>query len=79
MSNNAFVVRWKSKVNGRAGKGTKRFDRKQGELLVQELNREYPDIEHELIEAPESEEFSSSETTEERPGPSKHAHAGSFR
>ena len=49
--NNKYVIQWKSKVNGRAGRGTKRFDRDEGEELVQELNRDYPDIEHELAGA----------------------------
>jgi hypothetical protein len=43
------VIRWKSKVNGRAGKGTKQFERVEAERLAQELNREYPQIEHEVI------------------------------
>ena len=47
-----FVIRWKSKVNGRAGRGTKEFRKDEGERLVAELNEEYPDIEHELIPAP---------------------------
>jgi hypothetical protein len=44
-----YVIRWKSKVNGRAGRGTKQFDRVEAERLAQELNREYPQIEHEVI------------------------------
>lgn len=47
-----YVIRWKSKVNGRAGRGTKEFGREEGEKLIAELNEEYPDIEHELILAP---------------------------
>jgi hypothetical protein len=44
-----YIIKWKSKVNGRAGRGTKLFEREEGADLVQELNRDYPDIEHELI------------------------------
>jgi hypothetical protein len=44
-----YVIRWKSKVNGRAGKGTKQFERTEAERLAQELNREYPQIEHEPV------------------------------
>lgn len=44
-----YVIQWKSKVNGRAGRGTKAFDRDEGEQLVEELNQEYPDIHHELL------------------------------
>jgi hypothetical protein len=49
--NNSFVIQWKSKVNGRAGRGTKLFDRVEAERLVEELNREYPQIEHEVVAA----------------------------
>ena len=44
-----YVIRWKSKVNGRAGRGTKCFERAEAERLAEELNREYPQIEHEAI------------------------------
>lgn len=47
--NNSYVIQWKSKVNGRAGRGTKQFDKDEAERLVQELNHEYPQIEHEAI------------------------------
>jgi hypothetical protein len=47
----AYVIQWKSKVNGRAGRGTKQFDRHEAEQLAQELNREYPDILHEVVKA----------------------------
>jgi hypothetical protein len=47
--NNSYVIQWKSKVNGRAGRGTKRFDKDEVERLVEELNREYPQIEHEAV------------------------------
>ena len=52
-----YVIQWKSTVNGRAGRGTKRFEKSEAERLVEELNREYPQIQHEVIEAQkESEE-----------------------
>jgi len=44
--NNSYVIQWKSKVNGRAGRGTKRFEKEEADRLVEELNREYPEIEH---------------------------------
>ncbi len=47
-----YVIRWKSKVNGRAGRGSKEFSQEQAEQLASELNAEYPDIEHEVIPAP---------------------------
>jgi len=49
-----FIIHWKSKVNGRAGRGTKLFEQLEAERLVSELNRDYPEIEHEAIEAPSS-------------------------
>ena len=53
--NNSYVIQWKSKVNGRAGRGTKRFAKDDADQLVAELNREYPQIEHEAVSAPEME------------------------
>jgi hypothetical protein len=47
----AYVIQWKSKVNGRAGRGTKQFEHRDAEQLAQELNREYPDILHEVVKA----------------------------
>jgi hypothetical protein len=47
----SYVIQWKSKVNGRAGKGTKCFDREGAQRLAGELNREYPDIQHEAVPA----------------------------
>ena len=49
--NKSYQIQWKSKVNGRAGRGTKQFDKEEAERLVEELNREYPEIEHEAIAA----------------------------
>jgi hypothetical protein len=61
-----YVIRWKSKVNGRAGRGTKGFERGEAERLAQELNREYPQIEHEAVKmtAQPSEQKSGQETPE---------------
>jgi hypothetical protein len=49
--NKSYVIQWKSRVNGRSGKGTKLFELSEAQLLASELNREYPDIEHEIMEA----------------------------
>ncbi len=58
-----YVIQWKSKVNGRAGRGTKLFDRPEAERLIQELNTEYPGIEHELaVPQPASSEEPAEET-----------------
>ncbi len=49
--NNSYVIQWKSNVNGRAGRGTKRFEKEEADRLVAELNHEYPDIEHAAVPA----------------------------
>ena len=49
--NNSFVIYWKSKVNGRTGRGTRQFSRDEADRLAEELNREYPEIEHEAVKA----------------------------
>ena len=49
--NNSYVIQWKSKVNGRAGRGTKHFEKEEADRLVSELNQEYPEIEHAAIPA----------------------------
>jgi len=38
-------------INGRTGKGTKLFELEDAQRLAQELNREYPNIHHEVIDA----------------------------
>ena len=48
--NKTYVIQWKSRVNGRTGRGTKLFDREEANRLAQELNREYPQIEHEVLD-----------------------------
>ena len=49
MMTTAFVIKWKSTVNGRAGKGTRHFEKEEAEQLAEELNREYPQIQHEAV------------------------------
>ena len=48
-----YVIQWKSKVNGRAGKGTKLFELEEAEALAAELNEEYPEIDHRIVKADE--------------------------
>jgi hypothetical protein len=55
----SYVIQWKSLVNGRAGRGTKLFDLESAQRLVDELNREYPQIHHEMIK-PADEEITQS-------------------
>ena len=45
-----YIIQWKSKVNGRAGRGTKHFNHEDAQRLVEELNLEYPQIHHEAVE-----------------------------
>lgn len=47
--NKTYVIEWKSKVNGRCGRGTTLFDREEAEILAEELNRDYPEIEHQPV------------------------------
>lgn len=47
----SYVIYWKSRINGRSGTGTTFFDREEAERLVMELNRDYPEIQHEAREA----------------------------
>ena len=57
--NKIYAIQWKSKVNGRAGRGTKLFEREEAERLAEELNHEHPQIEHEVVQAqPEGAEAS---------------------
>ena len=44
--NKNYVIHWKSRTNGRIGTGKTRFDRDEARRLAEELNREYPEIEH---------------------------------
>ena len=45
-----YAIQWKSKANGRSGRGTRLFERQEAEQLVANLNRQYPQIDHELCE-----------------------------
>lgn len=44
-----YVIEWKSKVNGRCGRGTTLFDREEAGRLAEELNHDYPEIEHQPL------------------------------
>ena len=64
MSKN-HAIKWKSKVNGRTGRGTKFFEKDEARRLADELNHEYPEIEHEAVEVEsESETAASSSSTQ---------------
>jgi hypothetical protein len=46
-----FCIVWRNTVSGRTGRGTKRFTQQEAILLAQQLNHDYPDIEHEACHA----------------------------
>jgi hypothetical protein len=78
--NKLYLIQWKSRVNGRAGKGAKLFGFEEGQRVVEELNLDYPEIHHELLEQPPppgpstQAEFASSEQRAE-PNPEEQAPA----
>jgi hypothetical protein len=43
------AIFWKSFVSGQIGTGTKRFEKEDAERLAAELNKDYPDINHEVV------------------------------
>lgn len=47
----SYIIQWRSSVNGRTGRGSKLFQRAEAEQLAEELNREYPEIHHEVVPA----------------------------
>ncbi len=44
-----YIIQWKSLENGRCGRGSKVFSRQEAEELVEELNLQFPQIQHELV------------------------------
>lgn len=48
--NKTYVIQWKSRINGRCGIGTTMFDQEEAERLAEELNRDYPEIEHQSLD-----------------------------
>ena len=51
METDRFVIRWRSKLNGMAGKGSKSFGQEEARSLAKELNDEYPEMIHDVIPA----------------------------
>ncbi|EEF62560.1 hypothetical protein [Pedosphaera parvula] len=45
-----YVIHWASRINGRMGKGTTLFEKQEAEQLVKELNHDFPDIHHEMVD-----------------------------
>lgn len=52
--NKTYVIHWRSRTNGRIGTGTTRFERDAAHKLVDELNHDYPEIEHQAVELSDS-------------------------
>ncbi|MDB6021093.1 MAG: hypothetical protein JWQ04_950 [Pedosphaera sp.] len=48
--NKTYVIHWKSRSNGRMGTGTTRFGRDEADRLAKELNHDYPEIEHRVLD-----------------------------
>ena len=71
-----YVIRWKSKVNGRTGRGTKLFKKEEAELLAEELNREYPQIEHSVGECAVEQRAPEPQTPAESPDSAPEANPG---
>jgi hypothetical protein len=44
-----YVIHWTSKNNGRMGTGTTRFEKEEAMQLAEELNADFPDIHHEVV------------------------------
>jgi hypothetical protein len=44
-----YAIHWKSSVTGAIGTGTKRFEKEEAEHLAEELNENYPEINHKAV------------------------------
>ena len=49
------IIHWKSTLNGRIGAGTFLFEKEDAERLAEELNLNYPAIQHQAVCSPNSE------------------------
>jgi hypothetical protein len=65
------VIQWKSKTNGRVGRGSKRFEEQEAMELVAELNADYPDIHHEAVPSDSGELVAAAATEPEVSNPSE--------
>lgn len=41
-----YVIAWKSKITGKTGQGTAKFSKAEADRIVEEANRQYPDLYH---------------------------------
>ncbi len=46
-----YVIAWKARTGERTGRGKKLMGRQEAETLATELNRDYPEFEHEAVPA----------------------------
>ncbi len=44
-----YVIVWKARKSGRTGQGTKHLDRQEANALAAELNEQFPEYEHMLL------------------------------
>jgi hypothetical protein len=44
-----FIIAWLNTTNARKGRGTRQFPRVEAESLADELNKDYPEIEHQAV------------------------------
>ena len=70
-----YMIRWRSKVNGRIGTGSRLFERQEASDFADQLNADYPEIEHEVTEVSSETPPPSSEvkTEGEQPKPRQQA------
>lgn len=43
------AIHWKSRATGTIGTGTKLLEKEEAELLAEELNEKFPDIDHKAV------------------------------
>lgn len=51
-----YLIYWVNKTNGRNGRGKKRFTLEEANALCQELNSDYPDMDHTPTPVPDKKE-----------------------
>ncbi len=51
-----YIITWTDQVSGRVGQGKKFMDKEEAVSLAQELNAEYPDFQHKVVNTAEPNE-----------------------
>ena len=44
-----YVIVWKARNNGRTGQGKKLLDKQEASTIAMELNKDYPEYEHMIL------------------------------